>query len=396
MKRFLISFLIFGLACVSHAELRVSGEVPGVTGGAGTGDVVGPSSSTSGNFPVYSGTTGKVIANSTYGPGNYGNLGTPTGDLSNCTNAQGTDGSYGPGWNSDPSAAEKDDIYDYLHLFDTDDDGDYTDESWYVSATANWDTIGDPSVNGDINFTTTIQTVTLGTAGALRIGNGANYFEVANDGGVVTVRLGGTAISQFGTYTVADEGAAIQTSAGADDWGTIDQAHNGSGYVSMHRNYNGTNPYKEIGPPTNNLRVDSTGAMTFQGTAALTNLKCQTFPVEIGLALSDESTDLTTGTAKVTIRAPYAFTLTGVRASVNTAPVGSTIAIDINESGASVLSTVLTIDAGEKTSTTAAVAAVISDSAIADDGELTFDLDQVGATTAGKGAKIWLLGYRDI
>ena len=88
MKRFLISFLIFGLACVAHAELRVSGEVPGVTGGTGTGDVVGPSSSTSGNFPVYSGTTGKVIANSAYGPGNYGNLGIPTGgDLGNCTNA---------------------------------------------------------------------------------------------------------------------------------------------------------------------------------------------------------------------------------------------------------------------------------------------------------------------
>ena len=28
------------------------------------------------------------------------------------------------------------------------------------------------------------------------------------------------------------------------------------------------NPYKEIGPPTNNIRVDSTGNVSFQGTAA--------------------------------------------------------------------------------------------------------------------------------
>jgi hypothetical protein len=38
-----------------------------------------------------------------------------------------------------------------------------------------------------------------------------------------------------------------------------------------------------------------------------------------------------TGTAKVTFRMPYAFTVTDVRASVNTAPTGSTILIDINE-----------------------------------------------------------------
>lgn len=35
------------------------------------GAVVGPASSTSGNFPVFSGTTGKLIANSTYGPSSF-------------------------------------------------------------------------------------------------------------------------------------------------------------------------------------------------------------------------------------------------------------------------------------------------------------------------------------
>jgi hypothetical protein len=112
------------------------------------------------------------------------------------------------------------------------------------------------------------------------------------------------------------------------------------------------------------------------------------------LAVSDETTALTAGNGKLTFRMPYALTLTGVRASVGTAPTGSTIIVDINEGGTSILSTKLSIDASEKTSTTAATAAVISDTALADDAEITVDIDQVGSTIAGAGLKIWLIGTR--
>jgi hypothetical protein len=111
-------------------------------------------------------------------------------------------------------------------------------------------------------------------------------------------------------------------------------------------------------------------------------------------ALSDESTALTTGTAKLTWRTPYAITVTEVRASVNTAPTGSTIIVDINEGGSTILSTKLSIDASEFTSTTAASAAVISDTALADDAEITFDIDQIGSTIAGKGLKVSIIGRR--
>jgi hypothetical protein len=117
-------------------------------------------------------------------------------------------------------------------------------------------------------------------------------------------------------------------------------------------------------------------------------------PAELVMAASDETTDLTTGAAKLTFRMPHAMTLTEVRASVNTAPVGSTIIVDINEGGTTILSTKLSIDASEKTSTTAAAPAVVSDAAIADDAELTIDLDQIGSATAGKGLKVALIGYR--
>lgn len=148
---------------------------------------------------------------------------------------------------------------------------------------------------------------------------------------------------------------------------------------------------------------DSAGAVAFLApatglTITTTNLTVDSTAVKptenIIIACSDESTAITTGTAKVTFRMPYAFTVTDVRASVNTAPTGSTILIDINEAGTTILSTKLMIDASEKTSTTAATPAVISDSSLADDAEMTIDFDQVGSTIAGKGVKVILIGTR--
>jgi hypothetical protein len=108
------------------------------------------------------------------------------------------------------------------------------------------------------------------------------------------------------------------------------------------------------------------------------------------IACSDETTALTTGTGKVTFRMPSAGTLTAVKATVTTAPVGSALVVDINEAGTTLLSTKLSIDDGEETSSTAATPAVISDSALANDAEITIDIDQVGSGTAGAGLKVTL------
>ena len=117
-------------------------------------------------------------------------------------------------------------------------------------------------------------------------------------------------------------------------------------------------------------------------------------PTSEVISASDETTALTTGTAKVTFRMPYAMNVTAVRASLSTAQAsGNILTVDINEGGNSILSTKLTIDNTEKTSTTAATPAVISDSALADDAEITIDIDQIGNGTA-KGLKVVLIGTR--
>lgn len=116
----------------------------------------------------------------------------------------------------------------------------------------------------------------------------------------------------------------------------------------------------------------------------------ESFPV----ACSDEVTAITTGTGKVTFRMPYAFTLTEVQGSMTTAPTGSSAIFDINKNGASIFSTRLSIDAGEKTSLTAAAPPVISTTSIAKGDEITADFDQIGSSVAGTGVKVYLIGNR--
>ena len=141
-----------------------------------------------------------------------------------------------------------------------------------------------------------------------------------------------------------------------------------------------------IATPANN------DALIYESSSQL--WKNKRLPTEIQLAASDETTALTTGTGKVTFRMPFAMTLTAVRASLTTAQASGTIfTVDINESGTSILSTKLTIDNTEKTSTTAATPVVISDTALADDAEITIDIDQIGNGTA-TGLKITLIGTR--
>jgi hypothetical protein len=86
--------------------------------------------------------------------------------------------------------------------------------------------------------------------------------------------------------------------------------------------------------------------------------------------------------------------LTDVRALVTTAPTDADLIVDINEAGTTILSTKLSIDDGEKSSFSAATPAVISDPALADDAEITIDIDQIGSTVAGAGLKVTLIGWR--
>jgi hypothetical protein len=222
----------------------------------------------------------------------------------------------------------------------------------------------------------------------------------------VTITQGGR---QLGVTTIAGTNTMTLNSGGVIRWSTT------NAFPSLR--HSGTTLQVRLADDTaftalqagNLVLTDNTGSetATFDAQGKLTANRTydlpdasgtlallETLPAELVIACSDETSNLTTGTAKVTFRMPYAMTLSSVRASVNTAPTGSTLIVDINEGGSTILSTKLSIDASELTSTTAATAAVISDTALADDAEVTIDIDQIGSTIAGKGLKVVLKGVR--
>lgn len=119
--------------------------------------------------------------------------------------------------------------------------------------------------------------------------------------------------------------------------------------------------------------------------------------VEYRLPVSaDLSTSITTGTDKAYMRAPCAMLLTDVRASLYGESTSGTVTVDINDAGQTILGTKLTIDANEKTSTTAAAAFAFTEggAVIADDALLTVDID--GAGTSAEGLAITLIGLRGV
>ncbi len=215
---------------------------------------------------------------------------------------------------------------------------------------------------------------------------GGNIFTITNPSAVTFPRF--NADNTISSLSATDFRTAIGAGTSSTT-GTVTSVANGSGLSGGTITSTGT------------LSVDSTvirttGAQTRSGNTILsgvTNASTGTliFKDHMTVALSDEDTAITTGTAKITFRAPYAMELYQIpRASLSTVSSSGTPTVDINVDGTSILSTKLTIDANEKTSTTAATAAVMTSNplAIADDAEITMDIDTAG--TGAKGLKVTL------
>lgn len=138
------------------------------------------------------------------------------------------------------------------------------------------------------------------------------------------------------------------------------------------------------------------GTNIFSGSTNLNSVfapKTVTMPWEFGFALSDETTQITTGTSKIAFFIPFDATLTGTTISLST--TGSTVTgIDIKKSGTTIYSTKLTINASGKTSLNSSQPAVITGSTIAAWNEFTVDI--LSAGTSAKGLKLWMTGTRTI
>lgn len=114
----------------------------------------------------------------------------------------------------------------------------------------------------------------------------------------------------------------------------------------------------------------------------------QHFQVRLLDVLANQSVGTSIG-GEYRIAVNYPITILNVGAYCDTAGTTGLATFDINEGGVSILSTKITLDSGEKTSATAATPPVISDSAIAANSIITFDIDTI-QTTAAKGLVVWI------
>lgn len=129
-----------------------------------------------------------------------------------------------------------------------------------------------------------------------------------------------------------------------------------------------------------------------KGLAAAT-ASSSSIPIEFGVACSDESTAITTGT-KCILRSPRTFTLTEVRATLTTASSSGTPTVNIKKNGTTIFTTKITINASARTSKTATTPYVLSSTPMifTDDDEITIDVDAAG--TGATGLKVWFIGNR--
>ena len=72
------------------------------------------------------------------------------------------------------------------------------------------------------------------------------------------------------------------------------------------------------------------------------------------------------------------------------------VTLDFEQNGTTILSTAITIDATETTSTTATTPPVISTSALTDDASIDCDIDQIDSGGVSAGLKMYLIGYKTL
>ncbi len=172
---------------------------------------------------------------------------------------------------------------------------------------------------------------------------------------------------------------------------TIDTSTTKYPTVNLLKTVKDTIPVKATGAEIDNGTDDAKYA-TAKALADSDYVKDNDVTRTATFVLVGSETDLAVATAiggDFRIPGNRAIKIKKVGAYVDTAGTTGVTTININEAGTSILSTKITIDSGSKSSVGATTPPVISDTNIAADAILTFDVDGV-STTKPKGLKVYI------
>jgi hypothetical protein len=105
-------------------------------------------------------------------------------------------------------------------------------------------------------------------------------------------------------------------------------------------------------------------------------------------AASDETTEITAGTGKVTFHAPYAMSISAIYVGLNVASSSGTVTVDVNANGSTVFSTLPTLASGISFT----LNGILSLTTLAQGDRLSVDFDTAG--TGAKGVKVYIIGNK--
>ena len=245
-------------------------------------------------------------------------------------------------------------------------------------------------------FTISGSTITFTSAPA----SGASFWgvELGDVGGITSTVANGTVDTAQLAADAVDSTKIEDNSINSEHYvdGSIDLAHMSANSIDSDQYVDGSIDlaHMSVNSIDSDQYVDGSIDTVHIGDNQVTLAKLDNTAREtnIQLVVVDFATALTTGNGKFYFYVPATlngFNIVAVHAEVITAPAGSVATFMLHNvtSGADILSTAITIDAGETGSDSAATAAVISSS----EDDLTthdiirVDIDGVGSGTAGSG-----------
>jgi len=124
------------------------------------------------------------------------------------------------------------------------------------------------------------------------------------------------------------------------------------------------------------------GPITAAQIEGIAVLKTENFRY-VEVMVFDPDTEIVTGNEKAFVHIPFAGTLLEVHAQVSTTSSSGDPVFNIKKNGGEILSTKISIDAGEYGSQTASTPPAISDDVVAENDVYTYDVDAVGTGTKG-------------